>query len=41
MIPLKRTDNRHATKRIIKPSPGKPNKRDINENHEEKMACNF
>ena len=41
MISLKRTGKRHAIKRIIKPSPDMSNKRDVNEDRERKMACNF
>jgi hypothetical protein len=39
MIPLNRTGNRHAIKRIIKPSPAMPYKRDVNKDHKGKMAC--
>jgi hypothetical protein len=41
MISLKSTGNRHAIKRIIKPSPAMPNRRDVNKDHEGKMAWNF
>jgi hypothetical protein len=41
MLSLKRRGNRHAIKRIIKPNPPMPNKRDVNEEHVGKMACNF
>ena len=41
MIHLKRTGNRHAIKRIIKPNLTTPNKRDVNKDHEGKMACAY
>ena len=41
MIPLKRTGNRHAIKRIIKPSPATPSKRGINKDHDGKQPVIF
>ena len=41
MIPLNRTGNRHSIKRIIKPSPAIPYKRDVNKDHKGEMAWNI
>lgn len=40
MILLERIGNRHAIKNIRKPGSAMPNKRDVNNDHEWKMACN-
>jgi hypothetical protein len=41
MISLKRTGNRHTIERIIKSSPAMPDKRDVSEYCEGKMASIF